>query len=93
MARTLDEYAAKRFKSAFLSKNLELVPNSHKRSADAHIELLCDSSKRGDIVVFKQGVYSYNGVCFRLRNDDISTMLDSLARQGGTLDDVQPVGK
>jgi hypothetical protein len=67
----LDEDAATRFKAALKRENIELVRNWSKRIVIGNFNLLHDSSKTGNVLVFKDGVYSHNGVYFRLRHDGI----------------------
>jgi hypothetical protein len=78
---SLEEQAVARCKVSLRVENIERVPNSSKRFIEGNIYLSRDSSEIGNILIFAQGVYSYDDVYFRLRDDDIRPIIDSLGEK------------
>ena len=76
--RELPEEDVKRCKAAFNEKNIEIVPNASRIIKRGDLEMLHDSVERANVGCYEGGIYCYEGVYFRLRDDDISAMVELL---------------
>jgi hypothetical protein len=70
-------------KAAFSQSNISIVPNDTRLSGIGDLAMFCDGVKRARIAFYERGIYRFERLYFRLKRDDVSTIISSMRIENG----------